>query len=341
MTARTRYFVIVSLLVLGVGLGTGLVAYYVGFPAGAFTQAGGPAELQLVPRNATVIAFANVNEIMASDLRQRLRRAIPIHEDGQKELEERTGINIETDIDRVIACLNPDPESTNMPGAGMVVARGRFNETKIESLMREHGAQVEDYRGKRLIVGDSHANGTEVGDRRFAAAFIEPGLVALGSTKLVRSAIDLHQTGDNPQAGLQSVTGNEELMNLVHSLESGNAWAVGRFDALQTQARLPQEVSSRLPAITWFAVSGHINGGLRGTVRAETRDEEAANNLRDIVRGFLALGKLQTGGRPEVAAMMQSLELSGTGKTVALSFTVPAEVFDVINSIAPKKPAVQ
>ena len=345
MTARTRYFVIVSLLVLGVGLGTGLVAYYVGFPAGAFTQAGGPAELQLVPRNATVIAYANVNEIMASELRQRLRRAIPIHEDGQKELEERTGINIETDIDRIIACLNPDPESPNRAGAGMVVARGRFNETKIESLMREHGAQVEEYRGKRLIVGDAHddnsldAGAPNVVDRHFAAAFIEPGLVALGSTKLVRSAIDLHQTGDNPQAGLQSVTGNEELMNLVRSLDTGNAWAVGRFDALQSQAHLPQEVSSRIPAITWFAVSGHINGGLRGTVRAETRDEEAANNLRDVVRGFLALGKLQAGGRPEIAAMMQSLELSGTGKTVALSFTVPAEVFDVISSMAPKKPA--
>jgi hypothetical protein len=341
MTAKTRYFVIVSLLVLGVGLGTGLVAYYVGFPAGAFTQAGGPAELQLIPRTATVVAYANVNEIMASELRQKLRRAIPVKEDGQKEMEERTGINIETDIDRIVACLNPDPESTNLPGAGMVVARGRFNETKIESLMREHGAEVQDYRGKRLIVADANASGTETGDRRFAAAFIEPGLVALGSTKLVKSAIDLHQTGDNPQTGLQSVTGNEELMNLVKSLESGNAWAVGRFDALQTQARLPQEVSSRLPAITWFAVSGHINGGFRGTVRAETRDEEAANNLRDVVRGFLALGKMQAGGRPEIAAMMQSLELSGTGKTVALSFTVPVEIFDVIGRTAPKKPAVQ
>ncbi len=340
MTARTRYFVIVSLLVLGVGLGTGLVAYYVGFPAGAFTQAGGPPELQLVPRTATVIAYANVGEIMASDLRQKLRRAIPIQENGQQELEERTGINIETDIDRIVACLNPDPDSTNTPGAGMVLARGRFNETKIESLMREHGAQVEEYRGRRLIIGHADGQGDQNRvDRQFAAAFIESGLVALGSTKLVRSAIDLHQTGDNPQAGLQSVTGNEELMNLVRSLETGNVWAVGRFDALQSQARLPLEVSSRLPAITWFSVSGHINGGFRGMIRAEARDEEAANNLRDVVRGFLALGKMQAGGRPEIAAMMQSLELSGTGKTVAVSITVPAEIFDIVGQLAPKKPA--
>jgi len=343
MTARTRYFVIVSLLVLGVGLGTGLVAYYVGFPAGAFSQAGGPPELALIPRNATVIAYANVNEIMASELRQKLRRAIPVQENGQKELEERSGINIETDIDRIVATLTPDPEAVKMPGAGMVIARGRFNETKIESLMREHGAVVEDYRGKRLIVGDTNENGatTGGGDKRFAAAFLEPGLVALGSTKLVKSAIDLHQSGDNPQTGLQSVTGNEELMNFVHTLDSGNAWAVGRFDALQTQAHLPQEVAARLPAITWLAVSGHINGGFRGTVRAEARDDEAANNLRDVVRGFLALGKMQSGGRPEIAAMMQSPELGGTGKTVALSFSVPAEIFDIIGSSAPKKPAIQ
>ena len=340
MTTRTRYFVIASLLVLVVGLGTGLVAYYVGFPAGALGQHAGPVELEYIPRDATVIAFANVRDVMTSDLRQRLRRAVPLQENGQRELQEQTGINIETDIDHVVACLNPDRASTSSPGSGMVIARGRFNETKIESLMREHGAQAEDYRGKRLISGTASSDRGQ--SHEFAAAFLEPGLVALGTTKLVRSAVDLHQTGDNPQAGLQSVTGNEELMNLVKSLEGGNNfWAVGRFDALQTQAHLPQEVTTRLPAITWFAASGHVNGGLRGVLRAETRDEEAANNLRDVVRGFLAIGKMQAGGRPEIAAMMQSLELTGTGKTVALSFTVPAEIFDVIGAIAPGKPAVQ
>lgn len=341
MTAKTRYFVIASTLVLAVGLGTGLVAYYLGFPAGAFTQAGGPGELQYVPRTATVVAYANVGEIMASELRQKLRAVLPEQADGQREFEERTGINIETDIDRVVACLNPDLERPGTPGAGMVLARGRFNETKIEALMREHGAAVEEYRGKRLIVADTAGAGARP-NHSFAASFLEPGLVALGSTSLLRSAVDLHQTGDNPQTGLQSVTGNAELMNLVRSLDSGNAWAVGRFDALQSQARLPADVSSRIPAITWFAVSGRINGGIRGVIRAETRDEEAANNLRDVVRGFLALGKLQSGGRPEVQAMMQSLELGGTGNTVALSFVVPAEIFDAVAAMsgrAPRKPA--
>jgi hypothetical protein len=333
MMARTRYFVVASLLVLGVGVGTGLVAYYVGFPAGAFTRQGGPDELQYVPSGAAVIAFANVQEVMASELRQKLHQALPFPADGQHEFQNRTGINIETDIDRIVACMTPD-NSTNAHGAGMVIARGRFDEVKIESLMREHGAHVEEYRGKRLVVADVDTHPTS-----FAVAFVEPGLIAVGTTNIVHSAVDLHQTGDNPQTGVVSVTGNEELMNLVRSLDGGNAWAVGRFDSLMSHARLPEGVANRLPAITWFAVSGHVNGGLRGTIRAETRDEEAANNLRDVVRGFMGLAKMQAGSRPEIQLMLQSLELGGTGKTVSLSFSVPAEVFDAAATMIPKRPA--
>ena len=348
MTNKTRYFVIVSLLVLGVGFGTGLVAYYVGFPAGAQGRRGGPADLAFVPRDATVIAFANVQEIMSSELRQKMRRALPMPENGQKELENLTGINIETDVDSVVACMHPEAKSTSIPGAGMVLARGRFAEVKIEALMREHGAHVEDYSGKRLIVvdakdlaaGDIDVHPTTNRTTTFALSFIEPGLVAIGSTTLIKSAIDLHKAGNNPQAGLESVTGNDDLMNLVKSLDNANAWAVGRFDALSTQAHLPDNVLSQIPAISWFAVSGHVNGGIRGTLRAEARDEASANNLRDVVRGFLALAKMGAGAKPELQAMMQSLELGGTGKTVSLSFAVPAEVFDVIGAVAGKnKPA--
>jgi hypothetical protein len=353
MTTRTRNFVIVSLTVLSVGLGTGLVAYYVGFPAGALGRQGGPEELAFVPRKCSAIAFANVHEIMTSELRQKVRRVLPLQENGQRELENQTGINIETDVDRVVACLYPDLDSKTK-GAGVVLARGRFDEVKIEALMREHGARVETYNGKRLVVADHRMKdgGADPADtgiatrgpaHSFSVSFMEPGLVAIGSTSLVRSAIDLHHSGNNPQTGLESVTGNEELMNLVRSMDDGNAWAVGRFDALGSHARLPEAVSSQIPAITWVSVSGHVNGGIRGVVRAEARDDEAANNLRDVVRGFLALAKLQTGAKPELQLMMQSLELTGTGKTVAISFSVPAEVFDLVGAVANKaiKPEAQ
>jgi len=275
---------------------------------------------------------------MNSDLRRHIKDAMPASENGQQEFEDQTGINIETDVDHVVACLGNGADNT--PHSGLVIATGRFDIVKIESLMREHGAQVEAYKGVRLLVGSARAmhgrrggdavprrepTAPAAGDDSFALAFLKPGVIAVGGGPMVHQAVDLQSGGDN-------ITTNDEVMSLVRSLDGGNnAWALGHFDALRSKARLPENVASRIPAITLFSVSAHVNGGLHGTLRAETRDDDAANNLRDVVRGFLALGKLQTGGKPEVQAMMQSLELGGTGKTVALSFAVPAEVFDMMN----------
>jgi hypothetical protein len=319
MTTRTRYFVIVSLLVLVVGLGTGLVAYYVGLPTSAFTRQGGPDELRYVPQNVAVLAYADVHQVMTSDLRRALHAAAPVPENGQREFRDKTGIDIERDIDSVVAAAEP-AASAGGNGSGMVLARGRFDAVRIESLVREHGGTAEDYNGKKLLLVH---NGDRGERSELALSFLEPGLVAVGTAPMVRAAIDLGRGG-------ASVTANTEMMNLVRSLDNGNAWAVGSFDALRGSAKLPDEVASRLPPITWFSISSYIDGGIRGVVRAETSDEQAAGNLRDVVRGFLALMKMQTGNNPGLQVLSQSLQLGGTGKTVALSFDVPAAVFETL-----------
>ena len=143
--------------------------------------------------------------------------------------------------------------------------------------------------------------------------------------------MDLHTGG-----GASALT-NEGLMERVKAVGTGNnVWAVGRFDVLRAQANLPEAVAERLPPITWFAVSGRINGGIEALLSAEARDEVSANNLRDVVRGFLALAKLQTSAKPEYQRFVDSLQLSGTGNTVALSVDVPAQVFDALRAAMPK-----
>ena len=326
MTTRTRYFVICSLLVLTVGVGTGLVAYYVGFPLGA-VESRGPDELRYVPRDATLLAYANVREVMASELRQHIRRVAPVQENGQRELQDLTGINVETDIEHVVAFAEPND-------SGLVLARGVFNEEKIQALVREHGGHADQYKGKWLMIAPNHPRPNDQNpgasivpqdaqsDGRFAISFLQPGLVALGSINLIHRAIDLEGGGEN-------VTTNEPLMNQVRLLDGGNAWAVGRFDALTANAKLPAALNS-LPPITWFSATGHVHDGLSAVIRAETSTDEAAKNLREVVQGFIALAKLQGGSKPELQTFVQSLDLGGSGKTVALSFSVPRQVFDLI-----------
>jgi hypothetical protein len=325
MSKKTRYFVMGTVAFLAVGLTTGLVASYMGLSVPVFSRAAGPDELQYVPANAAVVAYANVREVMNSDFRQRFRQFEPDTRE-RDEFQQKTGINIEEDIDSVVAAVMPRAEgATNWSpeGSVVVVARGRFYQSRLEALALEHGGKVEDYSGKRLLTHSDVSGGDHM-----AVAFLDADLVAVGGYQAVKNAIDAN-TGAN-------IVSNTELMRQINDLEGSNAWAVGRFDAIASEARLPSEISAQLPSIQWFSAAGHINGGVSGVFKAETRDEESANNLRDVLRGFVALAKMQAGSRPELKGMVDSLLLAGDGKTVSVGFTVPNEVFDALEMMGKK-----
>lgn len=325
MTKQTRYFMAGSAAVLAAGLTTGLVAYY----AGGFEAVSASAvstELRYVPADATMVAYADVRAIMDSDLRARLKAAMPTHEAGQAEFQAQTGIDIERDIDYVVAALAPGIEQ----GSPLVVARGRFNSVHLEGLALQHGGTLEEYKGKRMVVSSKSEEDDDapVHVGHMVLAFLEPGLVAIGDLTAVKKAIDAQLTAN-------SVTGNEEMMELVADMGAyNNAWAVGRFDVIASQAKLPDEVMRRLPPVKWFAAAGHINGGLSGTLRAEARDEKSGEELRAVVNGFLAAGRLTAQSDPTAANLVNSVQLSGTGTTVAVSFTLPSELLNLIPKAA-------
>jgi hypothetical protein len=339
MTKRTRLFMGFAVGVLVVGLGTGFVTSYYGLPVLAQFGSDGPVELAYIPADSHLVAFANVRDLMDSELRRKVLELRPDRPgptpdpdpnpnpdpdsnadpdpDPQSpgDLLQQAGIDIETDVDRVV--IGMAGESAIERERPLVLARGRFDDDLIETMVRQRGGQVEDYRGTRLL---THASG----DQAVGLAFVEPDLVAFGTAAAVRRAIDT-------KAGAAgSIVTNEEVMTLVRDIDGGNAWAVGRFDAISGRARLPQELVSQLPAINWFAATGHVNGGVDGVIRIETRDETAAQDFRDVVQGFLALVRLQAGQQAQFRALANSLQLGGTGRTVSVSFSVPAEMIDAL-----------
>jgi hypothetical protein len=317
MTKKTRYFMAGSATVLGVGLCAGLVGYYAGgFPG--VSAAPVASELRYVPADSTVIAYANVRSIMDSELRTQLKSAMPMHEKGQEEFQAHTGIDIERDIDYIVAATS----GTTPEHGGLVVARGRFNDTQLEALARDHGGEVEQYKGKRLIHSPADKG------HQMTLAFLEAGLVAIGTKATVQRAIDA-------QLSSHSITANGEMMDIVAEIANhSNAWAVGRFDTIASQANLPAEIASRMPPVKWFSASGHVNGGISGTLRAEATDEPSAELLRRQLSGALAFGEMVAKSDPKAGALINSLQLSGTGKTVALSFAIPAELLALLPQMA-------
>ena len=313
MKANTRYVLLAGAGVLVVGLITGGIAYLQGgFQALAVAQSASD-ELRYIPTNATLVAYANVREVMVSSFRDRLREVNPDF-DGQRQFQEETGIDLENDIDSVVAALVPKGDES----FGLVLLNGRFDPDRLESLARQHGGHVEEYAGRRLF--------TQVrDDDEFSMSFVETGVLALGSAVMVRGAIDMSAgtVADN-------VTANARLMGLMSQVRGGNnAWAVAEFEGKDATAYVPENLLSQVPPIAAMAVSGRVNGGLSAALTVEARDEQSGQDLLAVIQGLVALARLQVGTRPDLRGVLDSVQLVHVGHSVTLEVDLPPEILDL------------
>ena len=327
MTKRTRYFILGSVGILALGLTVGVAAYYGGVRG--FAQPAGPNELHYVPSDATVVAYADVKELMASQFRQQMKGLEPADQQkGRDEIHEAVGIDIERDLDYVVACMLASPADATEKPHGYILARGRFDEPRIETFIRSKGGVEQDYKGKKMFV---HAAESGTSTEEMGLAFIEPGVVAMGSAAALRKVVDV-------QAGAAAaVVTNSEVMGMIETVERGNnAWVVGRFDVLSKHAHLPTEMAGQLPQVTWFSAGGHVNGGVNATVSLQARDEEAAKNLQQVAAGFIALANMQATSRPELKAILQTIALTNDAghNTVSLSFSLPSGAIEALKGAA-------
>ena len=313
MKANTRYVLLVGAGALVVGLMTGGIAYLQGGLQALAVAQSASDELRYVPTNATLVAYANVREVMVSSFRDHLREANPGF-DGQDQFQEETGIDLENDIDSVVGALIPSGGES----LGLVLLNGRFDPERLESLARQHGGHVEEYAGRRLF--------TQVRDGdELSMSFVEAGVLALGSAVMVRGAIDM-STG----TVADNVTANARLMGLVGQVRGGNnAWAVAEFEGMDATAYVPENLLSQVPPIAAMAVSARVDAGLSAALTVEARDEQSGQDLLAVIQGLVALARLQVASRPDLRGVLDSVQLVHVGHSVTLEVDLPPEILDL------------
>ena len=82
MSKSTRLFLTGAAVVVLLGLGTGLVAYYNGGLPGVRETS--DEELAYLPANAVAVGYADVRTIMSSEFSQKLRQILPSGEEKEK-----------------------------------------------------------------------------------------------------------------------------------------------------------------------------------------------------------------------------------------------------------------
>jgi hypothetical protein len=324
--SRSRQVVFIAVAVVGLGSLVGVGAFFLDPARAAVGPL--PAEGLLLPADSRFVVGLDVKRFTASPFYQKFRsQARP---DALRELEERTGLNPERDVDQVLIA----GQATKGAGPGLAVVLGSFDTYKL-------GQSIET--GKQKAAGHNFQGFTEYvfnegGPEAMAVAFIDRQALLIGRQAAVEAALQGRASGAAP------LRTNATLMALLERVKPGSTfWMVGDQSLLQN---LPGTVPSpagngaaiELPALRSLIVTGDLEPVVSLAITGDAADPTAAKNLANIVSGFVSLVALQASQKPELKDLAQAVSVATDQSRVLVNARVP---YEVLEALQPKREAIK
>jgi hypothetical protein len=323
MMTRSRMFVWVSLAVVGCGVAVGLGALWLDPARAAVGPL--PAEALILPADARFVFGVDVKRLTASPFYARFRgQARP---DAFRELEARTGLNPERDLESLVVAGRGDAGQTP---AGLVLMTGAFDAAALGKTMAGagRGATVQTKSGVPVYTFRDGSSPSSV-------ALLGKRALLLGPPAAVDAALASRAKGEAP------LRANATLLGLVEQVKPGSTfWMVGDQSLLN---QLPRTVGAgggggfELPSLRSVMVTGDLDPVVALSVTGEAADETAARSLADLVRGLVALATVQASQRPELKQLASAISVTSNTNRVLVEARLP---YDLIEALQPKGTAV-
>ena len=295
-----------------------------------------PATALVLPADAKFVAGFDVKRLVASPLYQKYgrERGAAMRPPAFAELEEKTGLNPERDLDQVVIAGGTD----GGPRSGVVLVTGTFDLAKLSRAIET---------GQRGKVTWKTVQGTTVylfnegqSQGAGAAAFLDDRTLLVGAAGAVEATVTSRALGRRP------LRANAALIGLLEGVKPGSTfWMVGDQSLL---ANLPTtfpapglagasaSASINLPPSKSLVITGDLDPLVALAITGEAADEAAAKNLADVVRGFIALGSLQAAQKPELKQLASAFTVATEASKVQVNARIP---YELIDALQPKKVA--
>lgn len=323
---RTGWVFAAVALVAGSGVGIGAIAHVASGGEGAGTAVvGSAAALEWVPETATVIGQIDLTLLAESDIAGIWLEALPARDASESigELRERTGIDPRKDVSRltfsVVETRPSEASDARDDGRSQpwgLVMDGTFDRETIVRKMNEKAETTSEvHEGITIHRVEAHE------DDGFALAFPDASnLLLIGEPAYLRDMIaaGLGRTGSATSGSLMaawSAAWNE-------GIEGETFWIVGR-PAAGMSALLGNKGAPALPPLQSFTLSGRLSQDLSLRARGLASDATAAQQLADVARGFLALGRLNEGVTDELRGLLDTVMIGQVDEEVEVTMTVP------------------
>lgn len=324
---RSRLVAIAAASVVGLGLALALGALVLDPARAAVGPL--PAEGLVLPADTRFVMGVDVKRFVQSPFYRKFASQ------GGKpaafaDLEAKTGLDPERDVDQVLIAGRPDQGQEG----GVVIVRGRFDRTKISQTIEREGKSVSTKKqdGNPVYLFAEGRKGAG------ALAFLghDDDLIVMGSQKAVEAAVSSHFRGATP------LKQNSQLTSLLERVKPGSTfWMVGDQSLLsQMPSAMPAPggggAQVQLPQLKNLLITGELDPVVTLDVTGDAADPAAATQLADIVRGFVALASLQAAQKPELKGLQNAVSVTTDQASVRVSARVP---YEILEAMQPKKAA--
>jgi hypothetical protein len=322
---------------LAVFLAVGLAILLVSLPGcGEKTKADKPSVqglLTLIPQDATGLVVANLGAITQLDMfKKKIEEwkagEMPADNDFMKEeifkdyqdFVDKTGINPETDLHGlVMAFFQPiGMRSTETDADVLAVVNLKYDKDKLLGMIKEKEEKLEE----EIYEGFTIYKGKDDDGKDMAFSFVSDELIALGRELRVRGLIDLKAKGGD------NILANDKFKTHLEGI-GADSLAYFVFD-FPEELKQPQQEGSPFNMdlskaellLGWFGYSG---GTWNGEIKLISMDEEANKQIANLLNGFKGMAAM---GGPEVAELINNVNLTSSADNIRLTFSVSDELLE-------------
>ncbi len=311
---RSRRLILTAAAVSALGIGISFATRITGTARAAVGPV--PPEALALPADSSMVMGFDVRALTNSQFYAKFgAEGQPGRVDALAEIERKTGLNPERDIDAVVIAVRAAaPAEEKSEGArradnGLVFVTGRFDAARLEASIPEAGKATKERRDGVTIF---HSNGKADG----AVALLDAGILVAGDAAAVDTFLANRATGH----GLRD---NRELVAMLETVEPGSAfWAVGGPSVLSRVTSQMGGPAANLPAVKQVVAYGHFDPEVGITAMAEANDAKSATKIADVVRGFSAMMSLQAGQKAELAQIADSISVATEDDKVHIKATI-------------------
>lgn len=292
-----------------------------------------PPEALALPSDSSMVMGFDVRALTSSQFYAKFgAEGEPGRVDALAEIERKTGLNPERDIDSVVVAVRArakDPQANNTEGAhhrgpenALVFVTGRFDAARLEASIPDSGKASKERRDGVTIYREA------TGRSNGAVALLDAGILVAGDSASVEIFLANRLTG-------HGIRDSQELVSLLETVEPGSTfWAVGGPSVL---SRVTSEVggpAANLPSVRQVVAYGHLDPEVGMTATAEAADAKSATKIADVLRGFSAMLSLQAGQRAELAQIADSISVATEGDKVHVKATFTHDLLESLKKSA-------